>query len=99
MAAAAVLDEIQLARGAAPSFDRAFDHLKDLLAAPPDPAHARRLAQSIALLLQASLAVRYSIPAVADLLCARLDPSPNFTYGTLEPAPDARAILERAWPC
>ena len=78
--------------------DDALGHMESALARKPDEAGVRRLAESMAVLLGASLAVRHSPPAVSDALCAsRLGGDWGRTFGTLGPA-DTAAILERAYP-
>ena len=60
---------------------------------------ARRLAEGLALALQASLLVRHAPSAVADAFCAsRLAGHGGHVYGTLPDGIDARAIIERALP-
>jgi putative acyl-CoA dehydrogenase len=57
---------------------------------------ARMLTERAALLLQASLLIRYSSPAVAEAFCAsRLDGEGGFTFGTLPEGANVQAILER----
>ena len=59
---------------------------------------ARRLSDRLALLVQASLLVRFSAPAVADAFCAtRLDRDGGFVFGSLPPSADVTGILDRAW--
>jgi putative acyl-CoA dehydrogenase len=95
---AAVLGEIRLAQGARQHFDEAVNRLESMLAAEPDEASARHLTELMALLLQASLAVRFSTTAVADLLCDRLGAPVGRTFGALPHPSHARAVLDRAWP-
>ncbi|HET6816105.1 MAG TPA: isovaleryl-CoA dehydrogenase [Mycobacteriales bacterium] len=60
---------------------------------------ARRLVERMALVLQGSLVVRYSPPAVADAFCAsRLGGDWGNCFGTLPPTTDLEAILERSAP-
>ncbi|MGD1066502.1 MAG: acyl-CoA dehydrogenase family protein [Vulcanimicrobiaceae bacterium] len=55
--------------------------------------------ERLALVLQGALLVRHAPPAVADAFCAsRLGGEGGFAFGTLPPATDTRAILDRAWP-
>jgi putative acyl-CoA dehydrogenase len=64
-----------------------------------DEAQARRLAERLARLLQASLLVRHSPPAIADAFCAtRLGGEGGLAYGALPTGADVPAILSRAWP-
>lgn len=95
---AAVLGEIRMARGASKTLDAALGRLEASLAGEPDEAAARRLTESVALLLQVSLALRYSPPGVASLLCARLDAAAGRTFGAFARDPGAREVIERAWP-
>jgi putative acyl-CoA dehydrogenase len=58
---------------------------------------ARRLVERMALVLQGSLLVRYSPPAVSDAFCAsRLGGDWGYAFGTLPPATDLESILERS---
>jgi len=53
----------------------------------------------MALVLQGSLVVRYSPPAVADAFCAsRLGGDWGHAFGTLPPTADTQAIIERSAP-
>jgi putative acyl-CoA dehydrogenase len=57
---------------------------------------ARRIVESMALVLQGSLLVRYGPPAVADAFCAsRLAGDWGVAFGTLPPGTDTAAILDR----
>ena len=56
---------------------------------------ARRLAEKLALALQASLIVRYGSPAVADAFCAsRIAGDSGYTFGTLPGGVATGGILE-----
>lgn len=58
---------------------------------------ARRLVEQMALVLQGALLVQYASPAVADAFCAsRLGGDWGRAFGTLSPATDFAAILERS---
>jgi len=60
---------------------------------------ARRVAEDLALALQASLLVRHAPPAVADAFCAaRLGGEGGHAYGTLPAGADSGAIIDRALP-
>ena len=68
-----------------------------------DEASARRLVESLALVLQGSLLVRHAPAAVADAFCAsRLaadgEPRAGLALGTLPPGLDTRSVVERATP-
>ena len=94
----ALLGELEAARGADRRLDAHLDALGAQLAdrAAAEPS-ARRLVESLALALQASLLVRFSPPAVADAFCAsRLGGDWGHTFGTLPPGVDTAAILARA---
>jgi putative acyl-CoA dehydrogenase len=88
--------ECELARGANRHLDAHLEGLSDL---NPDPFEARRLAERLALALQASLLVRHSPETVSDAFCAaRLGGEGGHAYGTLPAAVDAAAIVGRAFP-
>lgn len=93
-------DEVALSAGADPRLDRASADLERELGDPGDlEVRARRIVERMALVLQGSLLVRYSPPAVADAFCAsRLGGDWGHAFGTLPAAVDARAIVERATP-
>ncbi|MBL7257505.1 isovaleryl-CoA dehydrogenase [Paractinoplanes lichenicola] len=92
----AVMGEMSLAAGADSRFDAAF---KALQRDKPDEADARRYVERLALLLQASLLVRFAPPAVADAFCAsRLGGDWGHTFGTLGRGADTAALVERAAP-
>jgi putative acyl-CoA dehydrogenase len=94
----AFLDELELGRGADRHLDAALAALgRELDAA--DEAGARRLVEGLALALQASLLVRHAPSQVADAFCAtRLGGEGGRAYGTLPPASDTVAILDRHRP-
>ncbi|WP_171168944.1 acyl-CoA dehydrogenase family protein [Streptomyces sp. I05A-00742] len=93
--------EVDAAAGADPRLDAATARLRTLLTTLDDPHRAqltaRRLAEQFTLVLQGSLLVRHSAPAVADAFCAsRLDGDWGQAFGTLPTGADLGAILERA---
>ncbi|WP_431773782.1 acyl-CoA dehydrogenase family protein [Streptomyces cucumeris] len=99
----AFLAEVESAAGADARLDAAVARLRALLPQLGDPQRAqllaRRLAEQMTLVLQGSLLVRYSHPAVADAFCAsRLDGDWGHAFGTLPPGTDTGPILERARP-
>jgi putative acyl-CoA dehydrogenase len=96
----ALFAELGLAAGADRHLDRAAAGLKDTLAeVSSDESLARRTAEQIALVLQASLLVRHAHPAVADAFCAsRLGGDWGHAYGTLPAGVDLAAIIERVTP-
>ncbi|CAN5357318.1 acyl-CoA dehydrogenase family protein [soil metagenome] len=94
----AVLAEVGLSAGADHRLDAAIKTLHTELA-EPSPARARRIASSLALVLQGSLLVRFAPPYVADAFCAsRLDGDWGHVPGTLPAGVDAGAIVDRAAP-
>jgi putative acyl-CoA dehydrogenase len=97
-AAEAFFTELDQARGADARLDDAIDRLKKDAADPSEHA-ARRLAESMAVTLQAALLVRYGHPAVADAFAAtRLSREGGRAYGTLPPGTRTQDILPRAIP-
>jgi putative acyl-CoA dehydrogenase len=93
--------EIGLARGADRRLDAAADRLaKELVTA--DESSARRVVESMALVLQGSLLVRHSPAYVADAFCAsRLagdGSGSGLALGTLPAGLDTAAVVERATP-
>lgn len=93
--------EVGLAAGADARLDAAVARLRDLLGELSDPHRAqllaRRVAERLTLVLQGSLLVRHSTPAVADAFCAsRLGGEWGNAFGTLPTGTDLGQILERA---
>jgi putative acyl-CoA dehydrogenase len=96
--AEAFFAELDLARGADHRLDNAIEKLKKDAADPSEQA-ARRLAESMAVTLQASLLVRHGDPAVADAFTAtRLCAEGGRAYGTLPAGISTEAIIARATP-
>ena len=94
-------EEVLAAAGANPLFDAHCRRLDALLADPDDlEARARRIVETMAVALQASLLIRAGSTAVADAFCAsRLDPSAaSAVYGALPTGVDVAAIVDRARP-
>ena len=89
--------EVGEARGASADLDRAAEALLGTLrAGAPGQGEARRIAEQMALVLQAALLVRHGPPAVADAFAAsRLGGDWGATYGTLPKGADMDAILAR----
>jgi putative acyl-CoA dehydrogenase len=97
-ALSSVLDEIGQARGTDARFDAFFNHLENDLLTPPEEVTARRIAERMALALQASLLIRHSTAAVADAFCAsRLANDSGSAFGTLPSNTNFRTILDRAF--
>ncbi|WP_336051621.1 acyl-CoA dehydrogenase family protein [Streptomyces sp. CA2R101] len=95
--------EVETAAGADRRLDAAVAGVRKMLGRLADPEQAqlmaRSLAERMALVLQGSLLVRYSHPAVADAFCAsRLDGEWGHAFGTLPAGADLTAILERSRP-
>jgi putative acyl-CoA dehydrogenase len=96
----AYLREVGKARGADHRLDGAIKNLlTDLADLDGIEAHARRLVERLALVLQGALVVQYAPPAVADAFCAsRLGGDWGTTFGTLPHSLDLAAVVERARP-
>ena len=94
----ALRQELQLAAGADQRYDRHLKGLDQRLGQRQGlEPQARRLAEDLALALQASLLIRYAPPAVADAFCAsRLGEGRGDEYGTLSSAADLPGILASA---
>jgi putative acyl-CoA dehydrogenase len=92
--------EVDLAAGADRRLDLATAAVRDALADPADiEVRARRIVEQMALVLQGSLLVRHSPPAVADAFCAsRLGGDWGYAFGTLPRQVDTAAIVDRATP-
>jgi putative acyl-CoA dehydrogenase len=93
----AYFTEVERAAGADHRLDDAVARLrKELADTDALEARARRVVESMALVLQGSLLVRHSTPAVADAFCAsRLGGDWGAAFGTLPPGLDLPAIIER----
>ena len=99
----ALVQELRRHRGADPALDKftqdAENHLmqthgKD---GAESQTQARRLAEKLALALQAGLLVRHSSPAAAEaFLLSRLKHDHGYTFGTLPASADVNAIVEEA---
>ena len=96
----AFFDEVDLAAGANTTLDAAIRNVKDSLTdVATIELRARRVAEELALVLQASLLVRHGHPAVADAFCAsRLAGDWGHAFGTLPPGLDLAAIIGRTTP-
>jgi putative acyl-CoA dehydrogenase len=94
-------EEVLAAKGADARLDAHCARLDTMLGDLDDlEGRARRIVETMALALQASLLIRAGTPAVADAFCAaRLDPDArSLAYGGLPRGVDIAAILERARP-
>ncbi|RSN60876.1 DNA alkylation response protein [Amycolatopsis sp. WAC 04182] len=95
---AAYFAEVEQASGADTRLDDAVGRLRKELSDLSDIEYrARRLVESMALVLQGSLLVRHGTPAVADAFCAsRLGGDWGVAFGTLPSGVDTKAIVARA---
>ena len=99
-AAASLAAELAPARGHHAALDRMADALPARIEAMASEIEARRLAQDVALSIQAALLVRTAPAAVADAFCAsRLAGDWGHAFGTLGAGNDFDSILRRAQPC
>ncbi|MDQ3060641.1 MAG: acyl-CoA dehydrogenase family protein [Pseudomonadota bacterium] len=99
---AALAHELQAARGAHPALDQfaaAFPTRLQGVSPEADELQARRLAQDVALALQAALLCQAAPSAVADAFCdSRLTGQAGHTFGMLASGTDFDCILVRARP-
>ncbi|NBH05812.1 acyl-CoA dehydrogenase family protein [Amycolatopsis sp. SID8362] len=95
---AAFFTEVEQAAGGDARLDDAVDRLKkELTDLAAIEYRARRVVESMALVLQGSLLVRHGHPAVADAFCAsRFGGDWGIAFGTLPAGVDTGAIIERA---
>lgn len=94
----ALISEIRLASGADPRLNAFIADVESSLVkgrnGSDSEGQARRLAEKLALALQASLLMRYGSPAVAEAFCmTRLAGDHGYTFGTLPPGADVNSIL------
>lgn len=98
-AVAALAAELAPARGHHAALDRLADALPARIEAMASEAEARRLAQDVALAVQASLLAQTAPPPVADAFCAsRLGGDWGNAFGTLGASTHFDSIIERAQP-
>ena len=98
-AVAALAQELGAAKGAHPVLDRLAASLPMRVEDMASELQARRLAQDVALALQAALLCQTAPGAVADAFCdSRLAGNWGQTFGTLAPATDFDSIVDRAMP-
>jgi putative acyl-CoA dehydrogenase len=92
--------EFAPALGRNAAFDRFSAQLKDRIAdAAEHESAARRLAQDVALTVQASLLLRHAPDYVADAFCnSRLTGDWGYAFGTLPPQAPFDPIIARAMP-
>jgi len=97
--AEALAAELATARGANPVFDRFAARLPERFDAAVDESEGRRLAQDIALAVQASLLRRHAPDFVFEAFCAsRLGGDWGQAFGTLPSRCDVDSIIARAMP-
>jgi len=95
--AAAVLDEIALARNAHPALDASLSSLSGKLAKPNAlEADARRIVEQLANALTASLLLRFAPNAVSEAFCATRLGGGSMALGTLPPGTECATIIERS---
>ncbi|PLC04008.1 isovaleryl-CoA dehydrogenase [Variovorax sp. RO1] len=98
-AVAALAHELAPARGQQAALDRLADALPARIEAMASETDARRLAQDVALAVQAALLVQTAPAAVADAFCAsRLGGDWGQAFGTLGAGTDFDSIIQRAQP-
>jgi putative acyl-CoA dehydrogenase len=98
-AVAALAKELAPARGQHAALDRLADALPARIEAMASEVEARRLAQDVALAVQASLLAQTAPPAVVGAFCAsRLGGDWGNAFGTLGAGTDFDSIIQRAQP-
>lgn len=95
-----VVDELRAAAGVSADYDAHLERVeRSLRQDAGEEVAARRLAEQLALALQAALLIRHAPSAVADAFCrGRLGTERSFLFGALPSGLDLRTILTRAWP-
>lgn len=97
--AAAVAAELEPLAGVSPVCDAARARVLDRLQGVVDENEARRLAQNLALAVQAALLRRHAPDFVFEaFVAARLDGPPGLSYGSLPACVDFEHLLQRAAP-
>jgi putative acyl-CoA dehydrogenase len=98
-AAAALAQELAPAKGAHPALDRLAASLPTRVEEMASEIEARRLAQDVALAVQAALLFQVAPAAVFSAFCdSRVAGNWGQSFGTLSAATDFDAILQRAQP-
>ncbi|KQP14895.1 isovaleryl-CoA dehydrogenase [Pseudorhodoferax sp. Leaf267] len=98
-AGAALAAELAPARGAHAALDRLADDLPQRIEQLQGEAEARRLAEDVALAVQAALLVQHAPAAVSSAFCTtRIAGDWGRSFGTLPSGCDLDAILDRALP-
>ncbi|MEZ5645210.1 MAG: isovaleryl-CoA dehydrogenase [Burkholderiaceae bacterium] len=99
-AAAALAQELAPARGMHPALDHLADRLPLRVEEMATETEARRLAQDVALAVQAALLAQTAPPAVFGAFCdSRLGGQWGLSFGSLGHGVDFDAIMARAQPC
>ena len=97
--AQALVQELSPARGAHAALDRMMDSLPSRIELLATESEARRLAQDVALSVQAALLQQTAPSYVFSAFCdSRLGGDWGFTFGTLGRGVDFDAIIRRAMP-
>jgi putative acyl-CoA dehydrogenase len=95
----AIALELAPARGASAAFDRFADALPGRIDDATEEADARRLAQDVALAVQAALLHQHAPGEVFDAFCrSRLAGDWGHAFGTLPSNVDFDSIIGRAMP-
>ncbi|KWT82872.1 MULTISPECIES: isovaleryl-CoA dehydrogenase [unclassified Variovorax] len=98
-ASAALAQELKPARGSDAALDRLADALPARIEAMATETEARRLAQDVALAVQAALLLQTAPAAVAAAFCAsRIGGDWGHAFGTLGAGTDLDSIIARAQP-
>jgi putative acyl-CoA dehydrogenase len=98
-AAAALAHELAPAKGRNAALDRMVVTLPTRIEAMATEMEARRLAQDVALAVQAALLAQTAPPEVFDVFCdSRLGGNWGYAFGTLSAAAPLDAIIARAMP-
>lgn len=96
----AFIQELELSRGMDTGYDNALNQLlKSLQTDLIQPQYLRRVVESMALVWQAGLLMRFSEPAVADaFIRSRLAGQRSRAFGTLHGEANLDMLIERASP-
>ena len=96
---AALSQELQPAKGAHPALDRLVNALPARVEAMATELEARRLAQDVALAVQAALLFQSAPAAVFNAFCdSRIAGNWGHAFGTLAASTDFDTIIQRAMP-
>ena len=96
---AALIAELDGAKGAHADLDRVVEQVKSSVSAPADETKARRLVEQMALALQGAVLAKTAPSFVTDGFCAtRLSDVAGFAYGGSGAKIDSDALIARATP-